>query len=70
MKKWFLTQRQELVDLNSFHSIKVIENDSPLCKSNGNFLVVTEMLDILAEFDTVAEAVEYIKKIHLFLVAQ
>lgn len=68
MKKWFLTKNQELVDLNSFTSIRIEKNSNP--ESKNKLLVVSDTFDLLGEFETLDEAREYIKSLHLFLVAQ
>jgi len=67
MKRWFITLTEELVDLNSINSIRIQKNHNP--ESKNLFLVVTDSFDLLGEFETVYQAKEYIKKIHLFLVA-
>jgi len=67
-KKWFLTLREELVDLNSFTAIRIQENGN--VESKNKFLVASDTFDLLGEFETVQDAKEYIKKVHLFLVGQ
>ncbi len=67
-KKWFLTKNEELVDLNSVSSIHIEMNGNT--QSENKFLVVSNTCELFGEFETLEEAKEYIKKIHLFLVAQ
>lgn len=67
-KKWFLTSREELVDLNSCTAIRIEKNHNT--ESKYLFLVATDSFELLGEFETIEQAKEYIKKLHLFLVAQ
>lgn len=67
-KKWFLTSREELVDLNSCTAIRIEKNHNP--ESKNLFLVATDTFDLIGEFETIEQAKEYIKKLHLFLIAQ
>lgn len=68
IKKWFLTHSEELVDLNSFTSIRIEKNANS--DSEKKFLVVSDGFDVLGCFETVDECKAYIKHIHIFLVAQ